>query len=249
MGYSAAFSFTTGIPRILLVDDDNNAPDLLPTYQALLAALSINNEIWDATSVEPTLGDMTAFEAIVWFTGDRFCGNGSPCTGPQNAAETALGQYLDAGGCLLISSQDYLWDMGGPGHDTATPFMASYLGLASGTSDNGDYTSVDGENVYAPLGNSALTYPAGFTDYSDTLVVAPGALLAFDGNNDHDGAISRLGPSWFTTYLSFGLATLPADKRQATLDEFLVRCEAARTMHADDFESAGFTLWNGGVGP
>ncbi|MCB1008861.1 MAG: hypothetical protein KDB94_08195, partial [Acidobacteria bacterium] len=145
---SAVRNFTTGIPRVLLVDDDNNDPDVLPTYLALLTTMSINNEVWDTASGEPTLGDLTNYEAVVWFSGDKFCSATSPCAGPQTAAETALGQFLEAGGCAFISSQDYLWDMGGSGHNTATPFMANYLGLASAISDNGDYTSVDGRNVY-----------------------------------------------------------------------------------------------------
>jgi len=247
-GYSSTWSFTTGIPRILLVDDDNNAPDVLPTYQALLAAVAINNEVWNATAVEPTAGDLAGFEAAIWFSGDRFCGGTSPCAGPQAAAEAALATFLDGGSCLLISAQDYLWDMGGGGADVPTAFMTGYLGYASGDSDTGDYTSVDGRNVYAATGNSTLTYPSGFFDFSDILVSGAGAQLAFEGNNANDAAISKLGPNWFTTYLGFGLETLPAAKQQAVLQKFLTWCEAARTMQADDFESNGFGRWDDVVG-
>ncbi|MCB1009143.1 MAG: fibronectin type III domain-containing protein, partial [Acidobacteria bacterium] len=83
---SAVFNFTTGIPRVLLVDDDNNDPDVLPTYQALLTTMSINAEVWDTTSSEPALGDLLNYEAIVWFSGDKFCSATSPCAGPQTAA-------------------------------------------------------------------------------------------------------------------------------------------------------------------
>jgi hypothetical protein len=132
--------------------------------------------------------------------------------------------------------------MGGPSHNTATPFMAAYLGLASGTSDSGDYTSVDGRGFYTALGNSALSFP--YSDFTDELVLGAGAELAFEGNNLNDGAISKLGTNWFTSFLSFGLEVMPAAKQQEAFERFALWCEAARTMHADDFESNGFTFWD-----
>jgi len=245
---STPFSFTTANPAILLVDDDNNSPDVRPTYEGLLTALSLLSEAWDATADEPPLGTMVGLDAVVWFSGDRFCGGTTPCAGPQATAETALAQYLDGGGCLLISAQDYLWDMGGGGADVPTAFMTGYLGYASGDSDTGDYTSVDGRNVYAATGNSTLTYPPSYSDFSDRLEAGAGAQLAFEGNNGNDAATSKLGPNWFATYLGFGLETLSSGQQQAILQKFLTWCEAARTMHADDFETNGFGRWDDVVG-
>ncbi|MCB1009130.1 MAG: hypothetical protein KDB94_09565, partial [Acidobacteria bacterium] len=96
-------------------------------------------------------------------------------------------------------------------------------------------------------GNSPLTYPTGFSDFSDILNVASGAQLAFDGNNGNDGAISKLGPNWFSTFLGFGFETLSSTQREAIFNNFLTWCEAARTLHADDFESNGFTFWTSTV--
>ncbi|MGE4191022.1 MAG: hypothetical protein AB7G12_14145, partial [Thermoanaerobaculia bacterium] len=160
---SSVFDFTTATPTVLLVDDDDDGPDVGGTYNTILNALVVF-DTWNVTAEgsEPTAADLEPYKAVVWFSGDRFTGNTTPSAGPQSAGEAALSAYLGFGRCLLISSQDYLWDMGGPNHNVATSFMASNLGLASGTSDTGDYTRVDGLNIYGALVDQNLTYP--FTD-------------------------------------------------------------------------------------
>jgi len=239
---SGVFDFRTANPSILLVDDDDNGPDVRPTYDAMLGPLAVY-DVWDTAGGEPTLTDLIPYRAVVWFTGDRFCSSTSPCTGPQTAAETALGQYLDAGRCLFIASQDYLWDMGGSGHNTATPFMASYLGLASATSDSGDYTRVDGANAYAAFPDQTLAYP--YSDYSDILVLGSGAQEAFRGDTGSTnlGAISKLTANYFTTFSSFGLEALPSASRTPVLTQFMTVCDDQVPLFRDDFEIGSTNRW------
>lgn len=239
---SSTFDFTTANPTILLVDDDDNGPDVQTTYNSLLNAIAVY-DIWDTTAQgsEPTALDLAPYQAVIWFSGDAFSST-TPRAGPQAAGETALATYLDSGRCLLLSSQDYLWDNLGSGTQDANPFMATYLGLDSATSDSGDYTSVDGRGFFSTLGNSALSFP--YSDFSDELVLGPAAQLAFEGNNLKDGAISKLDGNHFTTFMSFGIETLPEAKRTALIDRFLTVCEAVRTMHVDDFESNSFDRWD-----
>jgi len=245
---SGVFSFRTANPSILIVDDDDNSPDVRGTYQNPINSVAVY-DVWETTTSEPTLNDLQPYRAVIWFTGDRFCSAATPCTGPQTAAETALGQYLDSGRCLLIAAQDYLWDMGGSGHDTATPFMANYLGLASGTSDTGDYTRVDGQNVYSALADLTLTYP--YTDYSDILVLGAGAQEAFRGDTGSTklGAISKLGASYFTTYMSFGVEALSADNQTAVLNQFLATCNSQVPLFTDNFELGNTTRWTSATPP
>ena len=245
-GVSATRSFTTGIPSILLVDDDDNAPNVQPTYNALLNSIAVY-DTWDtiAAAAEPTLDDLKNYRAVVWFTGDRFCGATTPCTGPQTAGETALGQYLDSGRCLLISSQDYLWDMGGVNHDTATAFMASYLGLGVGNaSDTGNYTRVDGQNVYAAYQDLTLTFP--YTEYADILVAGASAQEAFRGDTGSTnlGAISKLTANYFTTYASFGLEAFASPTQLAVVNQFLATCDAQVPLFRDDFELGNKNRWS-----
>src|SRR3990172_2807501 len=105
----------------LLVDDDDNGPDVRGTYTSALGGIGASYAVWDTlnTDTEPSASQLAPFSAVIWFTGEEFGGY----AGPGAAGETALGSFLDDGKCLLMSSQDYLYDRG------LTPFMANYLGL------------------------------------------------------------------------------------------------------------------------
>jgi hypothetical protein len=125
---SGVFSFTTrDIPPILLVDDDDNSPDVRSYYTDALDGLGQFYDVWDTNNSdnEPSAFDLAPYEFVVWFTGDSFGG----AAGPGAAGEAALGEWLDGGGCFLISSQDYLYDRG------LTGFMQDYLGVSSFTND------------------------------------------------------------------------------------------------------------------
>jgi hypothetical protein len=192
---SSVFSFTTEeIPPILLVDDDDNGPNVQATYTAALDALGAEYDIWDTNNSdnEPDFGFMSAYKAIVWFTGDEFGG----FAGPSAVSEAELGDFLDSGNCLFLISQDYHFDRG------TTPFMTNYLGAGSILDDTGNYSSVTGMNsVFGGLGPYNLTYP--FTDFAD--IVPPGgtAELAFDGNNGNDAAINKDSGVYKTAFFGY----------------------------------------------
>ncbi|MCI0578428.1 MAG: choice-of-anchor B family protein, partial [Chloroflexi bacterium] len=72
---SAVFDFTTeDVPPILLVDDDDNSPDVRATYTAALDALGLEYDIWDTANSdnEPSVALMSPYTAIIWFSGDEF---------------------------------------------------------------------------------------------------------------------------------------------------------------------------------
>ena len=126
---------------------------------------------------------------VIWFSGDEFGG----AAGPGSAGETALGDWLDAGNCLFISSQDYHYDRG------LTSFMSGSLGAASITDDDGNYSSVTGQgSVFGGLGPYTLAYP--FTDYSDPITPNGTAELAFQGNNGNGAAVNKDNGTYRTTF-------------------------------------------------
>jgi hypothetical protein len=174
-GTSGIFSFTTAeVPPILLVDDDDNSPDVQGTYAAALDVLvGVDGyDIWDTNNSdnEPDASTLNAYEIVIWFTGDEFGG----FAGPGPAGENALASWLSGGGCLLISSQDYYWDRG------LTSFMEQYLGVESATSDVGQ-TVVTGEGtIFGGLGSFNLVYP--FSNYSDVIAPDPTAELPLSAN-------------------------------------------------------------------
>ncbi len=207
-------SFTTqGTVTLLLVDDDNNFPDVRPYYTAALDALGVSYAIWDTANSddEPDLATLVQYEMVVWFTGTSFGG----FAGPGNPGEAALGAYLDEGGCLFINSQDYYWDRG------LTPFMQAYLGALSVQSDVFHDTVTGQGAIYGGLG------PYGLTDaiisYSDRVNPSPAAQLAFLGDAGN-AAITKDAGGYRTTFWGFAWETLPDAGRSETMSATVDWC-------------------------
>jgi hypothetical protein len=206
MDQTQDFSLAT-LPCLLLVDDDNNEPDVAPYYAAALDALGYDYDVYDvggSGADGPSYEELAGYRAVIWFSGDKFGGS----AGPNDTDEANLAAYLDAGGYLFLSSQDYLYDFG------LTTFGQTYLGIGSYSDDTGGATTkygVSGDPIGDGLGPYPLSYPAGFSDYGDIVNAAAGASVAFrsqagGGNNldvDKDGGLWKtafFGTSWVPVY-------------------------------------------------
>lgn len=211
--YAGPFEFTTRVvPAILLVDDDDNNPDLRSTYVALLQSVGQDFDVWNTndTDNEPTTADLSPYSTVVWFTADSF---GGTC-GPGGPAESALGTWLNAGNRLFICSQDYHYDRG------RTSFMINYLGVQSVTNDQAQ-TSASGMvgSIFEGLGPYALSYP--FTNFSDAMLPDATAVAAFNGNAGIE-AITKDNGTFKTVYFAFPIEAIPAAAdRQAVLQRIL----------------------------
>jgi len=211
--YSSAFSFTTRvIPAVLLVDDDDNAPNVRSYYTTALNTLNQNYDVWDTnnTDNEPSAAQLSPYSIVIWFTGDEFGGT----AGPGAAGESALASWLNTGRCLFISSQDYLWDRGGTGHNVPTAFMATYLGMANPGSSDVSQTTVTGANLFAGMGPYALSYP--FTNFSDRISPDGTAVLAFSGNAGN-AAISKSNDVYRTCFFGFPFEAIPTPADRAAV--------------------------------
>lgn len=220
---SGVNSFTTrDVPPYLVVDDDDNAPDVQSTYTAALDAKGLDYDVWDTNNSddEPTAAEMSSYDMVLWFTGDEFGG----FAGPGADGEAALATYLDNGGCLMISSQDYYYDRG------LTGFMGSYLGVGSATSDVSQ-TTVTGQ-VPAYPDTYSLTYP--FTNYSDVITPDGSANLLFSGNNG-DAGIYKLADGYATSFWGFPLAAMPQAEVERSVGLFLSACNAFTAQGIDLF--------------
>gem|GEM_PF-1471389 len=176
--FSDSFWFIANPKEILLVDDDDNYPDVRSYYEMALGRLGHTYDVWDTLNSdnEPASADLSGYEMVIWFTGGAWGGY----AGPGTAGEVALANYLDSGGKLLITSQDYHWDKG------LTPFMQTYLGVGSVSDDVGSYISVTGQNDFSGLGPFSLNYP--FDDYSDSVTPGMGS-VSFIGNNSNNAGV------------------------------------------------------------
>jgi subtilisin-like proprotein convertase family protein len=215
---SAVVSIQVGVPPVLLVDDDDNNPDVRDYYTNALDAMGVAYDIYDTVNSdnEPTAGQLASYDLVLWFTGAEFGG----FAGPGTDGETALSSYLDGGGCLFVSSQDWLWDKGGADNATPTPLMANYMKMSSGQSDVG-HTTFSGANATF----NGLTLPMDFlyTNYTDNISTTAGE-LAFTGDSG-DGAIQYTNETYGAWYLGFGLENVPSiDARVDVLNAVFGLC-------------------------
>ena len=187
--------FLEPLPCILLVDDDNNAPDTRPYFTAALAAMGLDYAVFDTGGGDgPTLDGLAGYRMVFWFSGDAY----GSTAGPNAADEANLTTWLDGGGRLFLSSQDYLYDFG------LTPFGQNYLGIGSFSSDSGGATGIvgiAGDPIGGGLGPFSLTYPSGFSDYGDIVTAGNGGSQAFEASNStNDLDVDKAGGDWKTVF-------------------------------------------------
>jgi hypothetical protein len=103
--------------------------------------------------------------------------------------------------------------------------MTGYLGVSNVTNDDGNYTSVTGQNVFSGLGSYALTFPPNFDDFTDPITAGNGGTGAFLGNNGKLGAVTKDSGVYKTTFWTFPWEALPSNGRTASLETFLEWCD------------------------
>ncbi|GAB4581021.1 MAG: hypothetical protein Fur0022_37660 [Anaerolineales bacterium] len=220
-----------GLAEVLLVDDDDNGPDVLAYYVQVLNTLGYSYNVWDTgnSDTEPDLAVLNNHRAVIWFTGAA----NDPATGPGPVAELALGSYLDSGACFFISGQDYSNVRG------LTPFMNTYLGVDLTAIDIGNFIAINGEgSTYGDLSPFSLAYP--FVEAADIVSPTLVAEVAFRGfiPNTYPAGVYHDGGNYKTTYLGFPLeATSQFDGAQI-LKKFLVDCFPDDIMVVDDDDNS-----------
>ena len=161
-GHVLAVEASSPLPCVLLVDDDQDNPDVRPYYTSTLGALAATYDVWDlATQGDPSASDVLGYRMVIWFTG--YPRNGT-FTG---ANEAAVAAYLDGGGRFLLSSEDYLEDRG------LTAFGQIRLRISDYVSDvNRTDPAGTGRSPGGWLGPYSLTPPEGWPGilYTDNVV-------------------------------------------------------------------------------
>ena len=82
------------LPCILLVDDDNDSPDVRPYFEAALNNLGYDYDVFDVgggAGNGPSAAEMAGYNMVLWFSGDKYGGGGS--AGP-NATDDLNNQRL-----------------------------------------------------------------------------------------------------------------------------------------------------------
>jgi len=158
LGYVLTTAANSSLPCVLLVDDDQDSPDVRTYYTSALDELGATYDVWDLdVQGSPSASDLMGYQMVIWFTGyprsDTF----------TSANEAAVQSYLNAEGRFCLVSEDYLYERG------LTSFGLIRLRIDSYTSDvnrtdpvgNGGHPVGDGlgpYNLIAPDGWSGDLY-------------------------------------------------------------------------------------------
>jgi len=205
--------FTSKAPApILLVDDDRWYPQE-EKYEAALVDGAFPYDYWhtgkagdEPAQGSPPLDVLQRYPTLVWFTGYDWY---APVTADE---EESLATYLDGGGRLFLSSQDFLYYH----HDD--PFSRNYLGVLAYTEDVTPTLATGApENLIGDrLGSYSLNYP--FTNWSDAVVPAPGDAVPFREQEQRPIALARQEGGYKTSFFSFPFETLPEAGRAEVME-------------------------------
>jgi len=193
-------AYYTAVPpplhEIALIDDDSSGCGYLTPvenyYTEVLDGIGASYDYYNAAiSGTPTLSYLQAHSAVIWFTGSDFSTTLSP------AEESVLIQYLNGGGKLFLSSQDYVWDLKEDGRYPSV-FLRDYLR----TLNEGEETGLNllsgesGNAVGDGLGPYQMCWYAGtcgLMDYADWVEKDALSEYAFFNESDEYVAITHSG--------------------------------------------------------
>ena len=223
---SATVVLTSKAPAPVLLVDDDRWYEQAPKYRAALEAVGIPYDLWETHAAigsggpgGPPTDVLRGYPVVVWWTGYDWY---EPVTADE---EQALVAYLESGGRLFLTAQDFLYyHAGGP--------LRPYLGVLTYTEDvTPTVAAVVPEN---PVGLEEacgagrlacvlpLTYP--YRNWSDGLVPSPRtAVVLRDGARQAIALARRAGaganptPTRAAVFFSFPWETLPEEARPEVL--------------------------------
>jgi len=157
---------------ILIVDDDDDNPNVQAHFTAGLAQLGIPYDVYvvgTGTEEGPTAEILAEHPMVIWFSGAKVAANpypyGDPAAGPSVNDEALLADWLDAGGRLWMDSQSYIED-----YTYIRPFLVDHIGVQLGVFLWSEVQTLYGEGG-DPIGGM-FTGGVG-TDYTYTAISTP----------------------------------------------------------------------------
>ncbi len=209
---TAAVTITAKTPAAILFVDDERWYNYQDRYTSALDALDLSYDLLDTRGgrFAPNASILKRYPLVVWTTGYDWY---APLTAGD---EANLADFLDAGGRLLLSSQDLLDARG------LSDFVRTRLGVvrASLTITATDVVGMAGSPLGPDLGPWRLLYP--FSNWSDAVTVGAPALGTLQDEHQHTVGVAHPAANWRTMFFSFPLETLSEGARQTLLGRALV---------------------------
>ncbi len=225
---TATAVLTSKAPAPVLLVDDDRWYEQAPKYRAAMEAIGVPCDLWETHLAVgsgerggPPVEVLRWYPVVVWWTGYDWY---EPVT---TGEEAALVEYLEGGGRLFLSAQDFLYyHAGGP--------LQPYLGVLTYTEDiTPTVAAVVPENPVGleeacphpspgPSGPGGgvrcilpLTYP--FRNWSDGLIPSPGTAVLLRDENRRAIALARREGRRATAFFSFPWEALPEEARPEVL--------------------------------
>ncbi|MBN1992517.1 MAG: S8 family serine peptidase [Anaerolineae bacterium] len=209
---------TTKTPAPVLLVDDDRWYSFAAEFKTALETNYIPYDYWyvpkswsGPVPPSPPLTTLQMYPMIVWYTAYDWY---QPLTTEE---ETRLAAYLDGGGRLFFSSQDYIYNLP---DNTPGPFAQTYLGVLAHTEDYSSTTTTgQKENLVGHrLGPYALTFPPGYDNWTDALTPTTSAQIATVGQDGQPNGLTQAGTgpggrAWQTNFLAYGPELLPTAAR------------------------------------
>ncbi len=195
-------------PEVLLIDDDDFGA-YESRYQRALEGSHLAYRMWQVVPDGPVEADLiNSYDAVVWFTSDMQPGiKGTTLSSDE---ELLLAGYLDGGGSLFLSSQDYLNEE----EAGLSDFAAGYLHLG-GRFLNTAATGVTGVSA-DPIGDGMVFDPLlyDYPNTSDSVFPDPSAARVFTVTGGGAGAATRYPASaestaFRTVFFAFPFEAIP----------------------------------------
>ncbi len=212
---------TVKTPAPLLLVDDDRWVSYAAAYTQALAADHIPYDYWQVPKSwsgpvppSPPLDALQMYPMVLWYMANDWY---QPLTTEE---EDRLAAYLQGGGRLTLSGQDYLYGL--PNHRPGS-FAQNYLGILAHTEDYSS-TSVTGQPGN-PVGNGvgpfALTFPNGYANFTDALTPTAAAQIATVGQAGQPNSLTNAGTNWHSHFMSFGPELLAPTERARLLQRSL----------------------------
>ncbi|CUS02153.2 putative Subtilisin [Candidatus Promineifilum breve] len=216
-----ALSINHKTPGYVLIVDDDRFIHTESVYKQALDELGMAYDVWETgwpfdLRGSPSFAFLREYELVIWFTGyDWF----QALTHQETAAIT---DYLEHGGRLFLSSQDFLFRH----HDSA--LARDYLGVVSYQESITPTVAFFDERLGAPpqlSSSQPLTYGA-YQNYSDGLAPSANARPFLWHNQGAvaataAGGTAANGRPWRAVFWALPFETLPAGQQTAAMEAVL----------------------------
>lgn len=207
-------TLTSKAPAPILLVDDDRWYEQQEKYQAAMEGADLPYDFWQIRAaigsgpdLSPPAETLQRYPIVVWWTGYDWY---RPVTEEEISA---LREYLDSGGRLFLSSQDFLY------YHYDDSFSQDRLGVLSYTEDITPTRAVGvpEDPIGHRLGPWPLVYPRGYQNWSDGLRPAPGTAVSFRDQGRRGIALARRGDSDATAFFAFPFEALPEEERPTVM--------------------------------